>query len=69
MKKLLLLLLLSLSFGVSAYTITYDNMGRGSDGSECRISFNKLECDGIRYSQSPGLKGYFTGDDGRRKIT
>ena len=39
MKKLLLFLLLSLSFGVSAYTVTYDNFGRGSDGSQCEEDY------------------------------
>jgi hypothetical protein len=70
MKKLLLLLLLSLSFGVSADTITYDNFGRGSDGSKCKENtIGGIDCSGggingtVRY-RSLGSPNRFDGDDG-----
>ena len=70
MKKLLLLLLLSLSFGVSADTITYDNFGRGSDGSKCKENtIGGIDCSGggingtVRY-RSLGSLNRFNGDDG-----
>ena len=75
MKKLLLLLLLSLSYLASADTITYRSNYSGdklyaNDGSECRIKFNKLVCEGgdlarggVTYSNIQNSK-YFYGDDG-----
>ena len=70
MKKLLLLLLLSLSFVGSADTITYDNLGRGSDGSKCKENtIGGIDCSGgaidgtVRYRSVGGINR-FRGDDG-----
>jgi len=67
-KKLLLILLLSLGFTASADTITYDSFGRGSDGSQCRENtIGGIDCYGgdidgnVRYRL---LGGRFNGDDG-----
>jgi hypothetical protein len=76
MKKLLLLLLLSLGFTAFAGTVTYSKSYSGDklygdDGSECRINYsNKLVCEGgdltraVSYSKSTSGLGYFYGDDG-----
>jgi len=70
MKKLLLLLLLSLGYVAFADTVTYDSFGRGSDGSKCKENtIGGIDCYGgslngnVRYRSVGGINLY-RGDDG-----
>ena len=69
MKKLLLLLLLSLSYVASADRVTYDSFGSGSDGSTCENDYWGISCwggdiDGTVSYRQLGSLNRFDGDDG-----
>ena len=68
MKKLLLLLLLFLGSSVWANSITYDNFGRGSDGSKCKNNSRGITCSGGSIDGTVSYKTYkfdkFLGSDG-----
>ena len=68
MKKLLLLLFISLGFTASANSVTYDSFGRGSDGSKCENNSRGITCHGGDINGTVRYKVYkydkFLGSDG-----